>query len=83
MFLNHVLPEDRSEVNHRFNDAISDQHDWEFEYRILRIDGEVRWIWARGRIQYDEPGESARMLGLFQGITERKRAEEYLQEKHL
>jgi len=78
MFLDHVITEDRAEVNRRFEEAISDQHDWEFECRIRRTDGEIRWIWARGRIQYGNLGESERMLGLVQDITDRKRAEESL-----
>jgi PAS domain S-box-containing protein len=81
MFLNHVLPEDRAEVHRRFNDAVSGKHDWECECRIQRNDGEIRWIWANGRILYSDTGEPVRMLGLVHDVTERKRAEEALQEK--
>jgi PAS domain S-box-containing protein len=78
MFLDHILPEDRPLVNQKFNKAISEKHDWEFECRIRRIDGEIRWIWARGKSQYNAQGESIRMLGLVQDITGRKAAEEAL-----
>ena len=80
MFIEHVLPEDRAEVNRRFEEANSDRHDWEFECRIRRTDGEIRWIWAKGRIQYGNQGEPVRMLGLVHDITERKRAEDTLRE---
>jgi len=80
MFLDHVLPLDRLLVNQKFNDAISHQHDWEFECRILRKDGKIRWIWAKGRNQYDPQGAPIRMLGLVQDITDRKQMEEKITE---
>ncbi len=80
MFLEHVLPEDRDRVDLAFKEAQSGQHDWEFECRIRRKDGEIRWIWARGRIQYDNKGGQKRMLGLVQDITGRKQAEEALRQ---
>ena len=49
---------------------------WDFETRIRRPDGEVHWIWARGRVQKDETGHPARMFGTVADITDRKRAEE-------
>ncbi len=48
MFLEHVLPEDRVEVNRLFGEAVAKQTDWNFECRIRRVDGQVRWIWATG-----------------------------------
>ena len=79
-FIEHVLPEDRAEVNRKFEEANSDRHDWEFECRIRRTDGKIRWIWAKGRIQYGNQGEPQRMLGLVLDITGHKRAEEALRE---
>jgi len=80
MFIGHVLPEDRAEVNRRFEEANSERHDWEFECRIRRTDGEIRWIWAKGRIQYGNQGDPERMLGLVHDITGRKQMEEALRE---
>ena len=80
MFLDHVIPEDRSLVNQSFNEAVSDKHDWKFECRIKRIDGEIRWISAKGRNQYSHQGVPIRMLGLVWDITERKQEEETLRE---
>ncbi|MEI7434641.1 MAG: PAS domain S-box protein [Methanomicrobiales archaeon] len=85
MFLEHVLPEDRDLVDHAFNEAQSCKHDWEFECRIRRTDGEIRWIWARGKIEFSPIGEQNRMLGLVQDITERRKEEDILRisEMHL
>ena len=76
MFLEHVLPEDREEVDHRYRQALQSGGDWSFECRIRRSDGELRWIWAAGRHHRDAAGHASRMAGIVQDITERKQAEE-------
>lgn len=80
MFLEHVLREDRAEVDRRFREATAAQTGWSFECRIRRVDGEVRWIWATGEHQRDETGQMRRMAGIVQDITERKCAEQALRE---
>ncbi len=79
MFLDHVIPEDREEVDRKFQDAIGKKENWNFECRILRNDGIIRWILARGRGEYDPGGKPVRMIGIVQDITGRKRAEMILQ----
>ncbi len=76
MFLGHVLPEDREMVDAKFRLAVQQQSDWDFECRIRRYDGEVRWIWAAGRHIPDVKGSPSRMAGIVQDITERKITEE-------
>jgi PAS domain S-box-containing protein len=78
MFLEHVLPEDRAMVDGKFRRAMENQGDWNFECRIRRTDGQVRWIWAAGRHRQDATGAARRMAGIVQDITERKRTEEAL-----
>ncbi|MFA5376237.1 MAG: PAS domain S-box protein [Dehalococcoidia bacterium] len=80
MFLNHVLPEDRSIVDTKFGQALEKFSDWEFECRIRRKDGAICWIWAKGRPEYNDLHEPKKMFGLVQDITKRKRAEEALWE---
>lgn len=79
-FLEHVLPEDRAEVDRSFREATEAQTDWSFECRIRRVDGEVRWIWAAGEHQCDAAGQTRRMAGIVQDITERKLVEQALLE---
>ena len=50
----------------------------EIEYRILRPNGEMRWLHDRGRVTYDEYGTPIRVDGIATDITQRKRAEEML-----
>ncbi|QBG48770.1 PAS domain S-box protein [Verrucomicrobia bacterium S94] len=79
MFLEHVLPEEREEVNRKFQTAITTGEDWSFECRIRRADGKVRWIWAVGR---PAGGNQGLMGGVVQDITERKQTELALKESH-
>lgn len=44
------------------------------EYRIIRPDGAVRWIWDRGFPLKDENGQVYRVMGIAEDITERKEA---------
>ncbi|GAB4378081.1 MAG: hypothetical protein Kow00121_29190 [Elainellaceae cyanobacterium] len=45
------------------------------EYRIIRPDGEMRWIFAQVNLVQDEGGDLLRLVGLAIDITDRKRAE--------
>lgn len=78
MFLSHVLPEDRALVDDTFQEAVSGHIDWDFECRIRRADGEVRWMWGHGRAVYDKKGLPLRMFGINIDIHERKQTEEEL-----
>jgi PAS domain S-box-containing protein len=81
-FIEHVLPEDRETVNLKFRHAIENKTNWNFECRIRRIDGLVRWIWATGRYQLDVSGKAQRMAGIVQDITEHKQMEQKLNEAY-
>ncbi len=80
MFLEHILPEDRAEVDRKFQKAMQEKGNWDFECRIVRIDGVQRWIWACGQHRRNAQGFHDRMVGIVQDITERKRSEAVLRE---
>jgi len=50
------------------------------EYRIIRPDGSVRWISDKGFAIHDENGNIYRIAGIAEDITERKLAQQALQE---
>ncbi|MGZ4042436.1 MAG: PAS domain-containing protein, partial [Bacteroidia bacterium] len=55
----------------------SDTDFWEDEYRYMKADGSVAFIYDRGFIIY-ENGIPVRMVGAMQDITNRKKTEEFL-----
>jgi PAS domain S-box-containing protein len=77
MFLNHVLPEHRAEVSEKIR-AAQVGGSWDFETQVRRLDGEVRWIWVRGRAALDPMGMPDKSFGTVMDITERKQAEQAL-----
>jgi len=78
MFLEHVFPEDRARVDLIFRDAEAANTIWNFECRIRRADGEVRWIWVFSERQYDDDGAVRHISGSVQDITGRKGMENKL-----
>jgi PAS domain S-box-containing protein len=48
------------------------------EYRILRPDGEIRWIWDRAFPVANDAGQFHRVVGIAEDVTKRKEAEEIL-----
>ena len=50
------------------------------EYRVVRPDGSVRWIWHRSFPVRDKAGELVRVVGIAQDISERKGLEEQLRQ---
>ncbi|MEC4816155.1 MAG: PAS domain S-box protein, partial [Scytonema sp. PMC 1069.18] len=52
-----------------------------YEYRIIRSDGEIRWIFTQTFLVRDLSGKIQRIVGLAEDITERKRTEAELQRR--
>jgi PAS domain S-box-containing protein len=70
-------PADRIQVEAALARAIASGVDaCENEYRVIRPDGEVRWLLSRGRIVRDAYRRAVRCTGVDLDITERKLAEE-------
>jgi PAS domain S-box-containing protein len=53
------------------------------EYRMIRPDGELRYLAARGKLVRDETGLPIRMDGLVWDVTETRRAEEQIRAARL
>jgi PAS domain S-box-containing protein len=75
-----VHPEDLLPTQH-FQETLLTRGFIEMEYRILRPDGEVRWLLDRGQVIRDASGKAIRLDGIATDITERKQAEERLAEE--
>ncbi len=72
-WLDAIHDEDRE----RIRTALPDQRtgDYEEEYRIVRPDGEIRWIRDRAYSIQNDDGELVRVVGVAEDITERKEME--------
>ena len=71
-----IHPEDRQSVIGTIENAIKDKTGLHLEFRMIKKDGEVIWIDAKGIIvKTDEEGRSARMVGVHTDITRRKEYE--------
>ena len=69
-------PEDRERVLSGFHRALEDGSDaYEIEYRIIRPDGSLRWVFGRGRVVRNRAGKPIRYSGIDLDITERKAAQ--------
>ena len=79
-FLDLVHAEDRPRVHRVVQDSLNDGQPFEFEYRMVRPDGEVRIIHSKGRVIQDHRGRAVRMLGTGQDVTDQRRLEEQLQQ---
>jgi len=74
---NLIYPEDQR----RALDAIKNRFDegYDIEYRIVRPDGNIAWLWSRAIPIRDASGQTIKLIGIIQDITFRKLAElEYL-----
>jgi PAS domain S-box-containing protein len=77
-FIRHVHPNDRTRVSEAIADARQNRKLYAAEFRMVKLDGTVRWLAARGKFYYARNGDPERMLGVSHDITERKLAEEAL-----
>lgn len=75
-FLQHVLPEEKDEVDNKLQQAIANKVNWHIECRIRRKDGEIRWILASGGHTFDVSEQTKLIVGIVQDITDLKQAEE-------
>ena len=73
-FLNTVHPEDRERVYRKWWQSFGEGAHYLVEYRVLRPDGMVQWVEARGRAYSD--GRSVQVVGVTIDTSERRRAEE-------
>jgi PAS domain S-box-containing protein len=77
-FRQDIHPADQAMVWSAVADARQNQKPYAAEFRVVRPDGSVRWITARGKFYYADDSDAVRMLGMAVDITERKMAEEAL-----
>jgi PAS domain S-box-containing protein len=71
-----VHPDDRPVLQAAMERIVADPAPFAFELRVVRRDGGVRTLLARGQGICDENGRVVRVIGTDQDVTEAKQAEE-------
>ena len=75
-----IHPDDRPVIAAAMEDGVHGRS-IDVQFRVVFPDGRVRWIHSRGRTVCDELGQPMRLVGVKVDITERKAAEQRLQEQ--
>ncbi len=80
-FIDMVHPEDKEFVKKAFKDSLDKKTQFNIVHRILRKDGEIKYVNEKCKTEYDKEGNPVRSLGTIQDITERKQIEEELEKE--
>ena len=78
-WLDAVHPDDRESFETHLK-RLRTEGQVELEYRIVRPDGEIRWLLDNTAIVYDDDGNEVRVGGISTDITQNKRSQQALRE---
>lgn len=73
-----IHPDDRARLTGEAERVWREGERFNFEFRTIRPDGQLKWILSNGRIVRDVTGTALRMIGTHSDITDRKRIGEEL-----
>lgn len=76
VFMQHIHPDDRDKIRAVHQHAYATGEPYEMVERIVRPDGEIRYLASNGQVVTDESGTPIRMRGTCIDITARVRAEQ-------
>lgn len=79
IFYESVHPEDREMVNKVYEKSLKSKLPFEMVHRIVMDDGRIKHVLESCETQYDAQGNPTLSIGTVQDITERKAAEEAIQ----
>ncbi len=79
LFLSFLHRDDRQMVEKAIAECIQKGEKYDIEYRVIRPDGSIRWIYSKGHGIFDEHGKCLRMTGVTLDITESKQKIELLE----
>ena len=69
-FIERVHPGDRNRIQLIISQALRDAKPFRFQHRLVRPDGTVRVLDARGAVECDDDGRPVRMYGTSVDVTE-------------
>ncbi len=71
-----IAPDDHENWEQSIQTTLNTGHPLRMDYRILRPDGDQRWLHAEVQAVRGETGQVVKIFGTFQDITERKQRED-------
>ncbi len=72
-----IHPDDHTRVMRAIDEAVASRSGYSLEYRVVRTDGEVRWLQDRGRIVLDDAGAPCFATGAVMDMTARRQLEDH------
>jgi two-component system cell cycle sensor histidine kinase PleC len=72
--------DDSGRMTQVFQRAIIEQNDYDMDFRIIRPDGETRYIRCEGRCESDSEDDVIALYGIMQDVTETTKKEQDLRE---
>ena len=75
-FYERIHPDDRQDVADAVAASVGAAGDHLVRYRIVRSDGEVRWVRSQGVVVTDREGRPVRMVGALADVTDQRREAE-------
>ncbi len=81
-FFSRVHADDRGALAEAQRRTLAGAGPLEAEHRIVRPDGEIRYVFERAEVRTDDRGQLVTQIGTVQDITERKRVELELEERN-
>lgn len=80
ILLGHIHPDDLQSAVKARDEALQQGNPVDIEHRIIKADGQVRFVQTKGEVRFDRENKPILFSGTMQDITERKQAELDLQE---
>ncbi|MCC7446175.1 MAG: PAS domain S-box protein [Anaerolineae bacterium] len=74
-FLERVHPDDQETIQASLIESFAGRSAGPINHRIVRPDGQIRWVEQRGQLVLDADGHPVRIYGTTQDITDRKQVE--------
>jgi PAS domain S-box-containing protein len=79
-FVDIIYPDDREIVSNAITTAQARRESFTVEFRMLTVDGSVRWVHEQGKPIFDQNGNAAWIDGVLLDITDRKQVQQMIRD---